>query len=492
MSSKAAVGNSPVAHARPLSLLPLLIAILLIPAVLGSSSMIFNDGDVSWHIATGQWILDHRAIPQTDPFSFTWGGKPWVPIEWLAEVMLGGAYWLAGHSGVAALVTAALMALHAIVFLNARRSIRSALLPVVAMDFVLIPMALARPHVLIWPLLAFWVWLMLRAREQDRSPPLPAALLLTVWANMHGSFVLGLGIAGAFGLEALVSASDRGRALRQWLVFGIACLIAVFINANGLTGVWHPFYMAGQATLPLVQEWQPSSPSVTPFFFAVLAVTLGLIAWKRPRLHAVRWLILGGLLLLALFQVRHQSVLAIVAAMLLPQGFARGTVRATAVGPGARIAVVAGAILLVVARGLMPIQLPENDSNPWKLIAAVPAPLRSEPVLNGYSMGGPLILSGIRPFIDGRADMYGDEFVANYARLAKGDPATFDRAVRRWNIRWAILPVGAKAMIGLVERSGWRRIASDKVGVVYAREGAMPVEGNGKVGGFPSTGVPKG
>ncbi len=290
----------------------------------------------------------------------------------------------------------------------------------------------------------------------------------------------------------MVSASDRGRALRQWLVFGIACLIAVFINANGLTGVWHPFYVAGQATLPLVQEWQPSSPSVTPFFFAVLAVTLGLIAWKRPRLHAVRWLILGGLLLLALFQVRHQSVLAIVAAMLLPQGFARGTVRATAVGPGARIAVVAGAILLVVARGLMPIQLPENDSNPWKLIAAVPAPLRSEPVLNGYSMGGPLILSGIRPFIDGRADMYGDEFVANYARLAKGDPATFDRAVRRWNIRWAILPVAAKAMIGLVERSGWQRIASDKVGVVYAREGAMPVEGNGKVGGFPSTGVPKG
>ena len=68
--------------------LPLLVAVLLIPAVLGSSQTIFNDGDVSWHIATGQWILDHRAIPHTDPFSFTWAGKPWVPIEWLAEVHL--------------------------------------------------------------------------------------------------------------------------------------------------------------------------------------------------------------------------------------------------------------------------------------------------------------------------------------------------------------------------------------------------------------------
>ena len=78
----------PRRSAGPLAILPLFVAVLLIPAVLGSSKTIFNDGDVSWHIATGQWILDHRAIPHTDPFSFTWAGKPWVPIEWLAEVIL--------------------------------------------------------------------------------------------------------------------------------------------------------------------------------------------------------------------------------------------------------------------------------------------------------------------------------------------------------------------------------------------------------------------
>ncbi|HEY6048422.1 MAG TPA: hypothetical protein VIV07_05175, partial [Sphingomicrobium sp.] len=144
-----------------------LVAMLLIPAVLGSSKTIFNDGDVSWHIATGQWILDHHAIPHVDPFSYTWLGKPWVPIEWLAEVLYASAYRLAGYGGVAALVTAALMALHAIVYFNASRFLRSALLPVVAMDFVLVPMLLARPHVLSWPLLALWTWLMLRAREQD-------------------------------------------------------------------------------------------------------------------------------------------------------------------------------------------------------------------------------------------------------------------------------------------------------------------------------------
>ncbi len=198
------MAEAKAASAERASILPLFVAVLLIPAVLGSSQTIFNDGDVSWHIATGRWILQHHAIPHTDPFSFTWAGKPWMPIEWLSEVLYASAYRLAGYSGVAALVTAALIALHAVVYLNARRWVRVALLPIVAMDFALIPMLSARPHVLTWPLLALWTWLMLRAREQGRAPPLVAALLMTLWANMHGGFVFGLAIAAAFGFEALV------------------------------------------------------------------------------------------------------------------------------------------------------------------------------------------------------------------------------------------------------------------------------------------------
>src|SRR3954469_17663019 len=125
-----------------------LIVALLIAAVLGSSTTIFNDGDVSWHIATGQWILAHRALPTTDPFSFTWAGKPWLPIEWLAEVIYASVYKVAGYSGVSALVTAALMALNGIVFFNASRWVRLPVLAVVVMDVVLIPMMLARPHLL--------------------------------------------------------------------------------------------------------------------------------------------------------------------------------------------------------------------------------------------------------------------------------------------------------------------------------------------------------
>ena len=450
--------------------LPMLVAVLLIPAVLGSSQTIFNDGDVSWHIATGQWILDHRAIPHTDPFSFTWFGKPWVPIEWLAEVLYAAAYRLAGYGAVAALVTAALMALHGTVYLNASRWIRGSLLPIIAMDFVLLPMLLARPHVLTWPLIAFWTWLMLRAREQDRAPPLIAAAAMTVWANLHGSFVFGLVIAAAFGLEAFVDSADRMRALRQWLVFGIASALACLINGNGLEGVLHPLRFTQLQMLPLIDEWKPSTPSVTPWFFAVLAIVLALMIWKRPRLPWARWLLLASMLGLALLQVRHQAMLAIVAAMILPQGFARGSAIESSSDRLSNRIMLAGAALLVVARAILPLHPPENDANPWKLIAMVPLELRSQPVLNGYSMGGPLILSGIRPYVDGRGDMYGDQHVVAYSRIAHGDAKLFNEAVQRWNIRWAMLPKDSKLIPVIQHTAGWRLVTQDKVGVIYARD----------------------
>lgn len=451
--------------------LPVLVGVLLLSVALGSSQTIFNDGDTSWHIATGQWILQHHAIPRTDPFSFTWAGKPWVPIEWLAEVTYATAYKIAGYSGVSALVTAALVALNGIVFFNAVRWVRVPLLALVALDLVLIPMMLARPHLLAWPIMAGWIWLMLWARERNRAPPLWAALIMTVWANLHGGFVFGLLIAAAFGLEALVSSPDKAKALRQWLLFGIACAIAVGINANGVEGALHPLRFTQLQMLPMIDEWKPSNPRVTPFFFGVLAVTLALILWKRPRLHPVRWLLLFAFLGAALFQARHQAMLAIVSAMLLPEGFAKSVER----DPGgdlraAAIVAVAGALLMVAIRAIMPMNVEESETNPWKLIASVPPELRSQPVLNDYSMGGPLILSGIRTYIDGRGDMYGDPHVLGYSRIVHGDRREFADTVERWNIRWAILPWRDKNLVAMITATpGWKPLRANKVGVVFVR-----------------------
>src|SRR6185369_4559302 len=64
-------------------------ALAWVPKVLG-------DPDTYWHIAAGEWILDHRQIPLVDPFSYTFAGQPWTAHEWLSEVLLALAFRAGG------------------------------------------------------------------------------------------------------------------------------------------------------------------------------------------------------------------------------------------------------------------------------------------------------------------------------------------------------------------------------------------------------------
>ncbi len=109
-----------------------------------------RDGDVSWHIAAGRWILQHRAIPTTDPFSYTVFGHPWVDTEWLAEIIYAPAYNLFGHSGSSIVVIAALIALNAAIFFYLQRRVSWIVIAItlVALDLELgrfAPRTTARP-----------------------------------------------------------------------------------------------------------------------------------------------------------------------------------------------------------------------------------------------------------------------------------------------------------------------------------------------------------
>jgi len=168
---------------------------------------------------------------------------------------------------------------------------------------------------------------------------------------------------------------------------------------------------------------------------------------------------------MAFAQVRHQSWLVIVAALLVPP------LLGGKAEPAGRLAPLAPLVLLLLLlRAALPITPAENSANPTHLIAAIPPDLRTQPVFNGYSMGGPLILAGIKPFIDGRQDLYGDVFFADYSAIADGDFARFNRAVERYGIRWTILGNGNHELIAKLDRSGhWRRVYADRVGVIHVR-----------------------
>lgn len=447
----------------------LFIALVLgLPFGIATAPSIFRDGDTSWQVATGEWILRNGNIPTTDPFSFTAFGQSWVAMEWTSELVFASAFRLAGYAGLAALVAAAMIAVQAILFFFLQRRVSVLVLTctLVSLDVVLAPFVLARPLVLAWPLLAWWTILLLQAAPSGHPPPLWSTLILVLWTNLHASFPLALLVAAAIGLDSLIAA--RWSTLREWLAFGAASVVALMLNANGFAGVVQPFKTTTLAMLPFIGEWHPSTTHATPYFFLVLLLGIGALLWRGVHVPVGRLILLLVLLGMAFAHVRHQSSFVIVGACVLPPLWPS---KAAAMPVPKWL--MAAAFPLLAYRALLPLTPPESEANPRTLIAAVPPELRVQPVFNGYTFGGPLILAGIKPYIDGRAEIYGDDFVLEYERILKGDVGAFDRAVRRYGIRWTMLPTSEKRLIGVIEASGkWRRIYADQIGVIDVRTSA--------------------
>ena len=387
-------------------------------------------------------------------------------MEWLAEVLYGGAFILDGYAGLATIVAAAVIALFSIVYfhLETRASpavIATALLMVA---LVIAPFVLVRPHLLAWPLLAGWTVLLSQAAEGGRPPPLWTVLLLVIWTNLHASFPLAILIEVAIAFDAL--ARTGWSTIRPWLVFGLASVAALALNANGLAGLRQPFETSSLSMLPYIAEWHASTTNSTPSFFAVVIIGVGALLYSGVRVPIGRLALLLVLLGMAFLHVRHQSFFIIVAACLIPPLASRQP-RSYRVPRW----LLAGALVLLGWQAFTPRLPPEGLGNPRRLIAAIPARLRNRPVLNDYSFGGPLILAGIRPYIDGRAEIYGDAFVANYFKISAGDMRAFDDAVRRYGIEWTMLTHDQARLIRSLEDSGqWRRVYADEIGVIDVRQ----------------------
>lgn len=463
-------------HPAPRIALPALAAfaafafMLIVPFAL-------NDGDTGWHLATGRWIAAHVRVPTTDPFSFTAQGRPWVAHEWLADLAMYAAWRAAGWSGLIILVGVALAALFAIVARELTRwlSPRATLAALLLLATGLLPSMLARPHLLALPVLALWTVTLLRAREADRAPPLAAAALMLLWANMHGSFVFGLALAAVFAFEALLTVTDRRRTILHWGAFGLASGIAALLTPAGVHGLLFPFYVNGLALLPYLNEWQPADFTSFSGFELILLVTLFALLVRPTRIPPIRLLLLLYMLHLSLQHTRQEIILVTVGALLLAEPLGRAWNRTPQPAGSWREARPILAILAVLTLALAtyrlfdPVVRRDSPGVPATALAHLPPALRAQPVFNEYSFGGSLILAGIRPYIDGRSDMYGDAFTIDYFRIAKGDAARFRSADARWRFGWTILPPKNSINRLLDADPAWRRAYADDTAVIHVR-----------------------
>jgi hypothetical protein len=484
--SIAAPLDQPSARVAGLSyeIAPLVLA-LAVFALCAFSPAVLNDGDTWSHLATGDWILEHRAIPRVDPFSFSFAGAPWTAHEWLSEVLLALAHRIAGWSGVVLLTGAAAGAATFVVARRAGRELSGpALIALIALSVALMAGGLlARPHILALPVLALWAEQLFAARERERAPPVAAAALMMLWANLHGGFAFGLALIGPFALEALwlAPAGRRAAVLGDWTVLALASLCAALITPFGIEGLLFPLRLMNLTYLAEIKEWQPENFAHPGALELALLALLALALTKPLRLAPMRLLLLLGLVHMSLQHMRHETLLAVLAPMLLARsiGEALGAKAPTPpIGRGVAFGALALALAVTGARLAAPIVRGDSATAPMSALAAVPAGLRENPVLNNYAFGGYLIYAHLSPFIDGRADMFGDAFLSRYARIVAGEPEALEEALKRYDIAWTIFAPGQRAVASMDHEPGWRRLYADAYAVVHVRDEAGGLRGD--------------
>jgi hypothetical protein len=495
MSEAVAPGDA--AASRRLRFLPswpLLAGLLFFARLLAARAALLNDPDTYLHIAAGRWILAHAALPLHDPFSHTMPGAPWVCGEWLAEIVLAAAYAHFGWTGVTLLTAACAAAALTLLagFLLRRLPVLPALVAVAAATALLEPHILARPHALALPLLVLWSGALLAARDNERPPPYAALPIMVLWANLHASFLFGLALAGFLAGEAVLQPGARSRRLQawQWGGFAAAAAAAAVLTPFGPTGLVQPLRLSLSPALQTsFGEWLAPNFQIAPDLelWVLGPVFVGFAAGVR--LPLPRLLLLLGLMHMMLQHVRHADVLALVGPLAVAAPLGRG-LAALAPPPAAsplaawfeRLARPSGlpgtalaaavAVGLAAAAVMAPLTRDNDAATPAAALAAAQAMRLTGPVLNSEAFGGYLVFRGVPTFIDGRIEMYGNDFLARDVAAERGDRRVLADLLGRYHIAWALLQRHSAEAMAIADLPGWNRAYADGIAVVYRRNTA--------------------
>ena len=460
---------------------PLCVFLGLLALVLAVSERLLQDPDTHWHIALGRWIWTTGSVPWTDVFSHTFAGAPWIAKEWLSQLILYGAFATAGWRGVAVLAAIAIAGSFALLFAWLRRRLDPSVALAIAILAVVLSAGsfLARPHILVLPVVIAWTMGLVGGVER-RTPPWSILPLMVLWANLHGSFPIAYVIAGLLAAEAVVSTPrDRMRA---------ACVAwASFLGALALSGLATPYGYRAMAValglfgsgepLPYITEWQPLA--LDPLGIAACAaLTLALLGLSlRLRQNLFRILVVALLGYLMIRHVRFVSWFAVIAPIVAAGPLARRFPRwAASVRVAGREALPGiapiGLALLAIGIGLVKSPGPSPLTTPTAALAQARAMGLTGPVYNDYDFGGLLIAEGVKTFIDGRTDqLFLDGFITRWSQaLQARDDAPFAALLAKSGVTWALVKPLSDDARHLSALPGWRQVYEDAVAVIYRRE----------------------
>jgi hypothetical protein len=468
--------------------------------VLPGSSLL-KDPDTLWHIRTGQWILDNAQFPVVDFYSYTAAGKRWIAGEWLSEILFALAFKIGHWRGVVILSAITIAAIVATLSFYLLRNLRfSVAIGWTALTaFAISPHYLARPHLFSFLLLLVWLIILIDAYDsRDFKPPIfILTILIILWANLHGSFTLGLVFLFAFSAYFCCEQFVQGnyarcrKVLLMLLAVGVGSLLTPYGIFSALVTL-ELFNM--KFLVQRIAEWKsPDFQAYQPLLFLLVGL-FGTITGLGIRLSGPRLIVFSMMMLLGFSHIRGLLMFFLVAPIILARPLASHSVwwRATRVvdsnSSGSNSAadpvvsyfqgrpIMMPAICLAMAALATAYSWrytnsgPDESKAPKAAIDFVRQSKISGNVFNSYDFGGYLIFSAIPTFVDGRVTPYTDDFLRKYAEAV--NLVDINKAfllLDDYKVTWVILHPIEPLAKALAQSALWHNAYSDKYAVVFVR-----------------------
>jgi hypothetical protein len=468
--------------------------VVLLLGLLGMTARSATDPDLWWHLRTGQWMVESARVPHSDPFSFTRSGHAWVSHEWLSEVVF---YELWRHGGAAALIvfsaittTAGFMSLY-LRCLRYGQKKHWATITVVFGALASAPCWGVRPQMFTFTLASLLLWLIevgeFRPRLLLWIPP-----LFLLWLNLHGGFALGPALLLAYGVGLMVETAS-GRTpwlearpiLLRMLLLLLLCLALVPLNPAGTQLYRYPFdTLRSPGMRSFIVEW--FSPDFhqslyRPFLLLWLLLLTALASCRtRPKGRVIIPLILVAFA--ALDAVRHIPIFVLLAIPIIIAALrydsaslaARQKPPATRFRPifmGAVVVLMAGFTLVRWVTLADRQNAREAEQYPQSAIAFLRTNDQPRRVFVYYDWGGYAIWKlypEYRVFVDGRADLYGDDLLRQFTTVVRLHTGWRD-ILDRWKIEAILVPPSSAVAQALLLDPAWHVAFSDSKTVLLLR-----------------------
>ena len=455
-----------------------------------------HDPDVWWHLRAGQEIVTTHHVLRRDIFSYTRYGQPWIAHEWLSEVIFYLIFRAAGWAGLMVAFAGVIAGTFLLLYRQCAGRPYIAGLMVALGAMATVPSWGVRPQMFSMLLAAVFLWLLDKARR--RNPRQLrflwwTPLLMLLWVNLHGGFLLGpalmaITLAGWL-LEAWLGVTNwaeaRGRATRLCAALA-ACVAVIPLNPNGLELYRYPFQtLQARTIVNYIVEWASPNFHSTDFkpFLGLLLLTWLVVAVSRTRLSPTQILLLLATAYGGLSAARHIPIFVLVAVPILAERLEELAARRhwfspeEASLPPAKLAInlvlVLAVCALTVLRFHQVIQSQAAGEAKNFPVAATEFLIREHPpapIFNYYDWGGYFIAKlypQYRVFIDGRTDLYGT-LMDTFSDTARGE-GNWQEGLEKYHVQTVVVPP-ASGLAGLLRlNADWKKEFEDKQALVFVK-----------------------